>query len=584
MIDILIHRTGISFLLLHRTAVHPREMAAMDSVHVWSCNSGASQAPQLRSRLRRAVSSPEVVKTTSARHQSLVAKNFLRSESETQPDQKLKAVGKGELFELARQGNGSELVSALSTSWSKIGRQRTGAELDVDAILDERGNSLLHTACLYGHAEVAQVLVQLGASVSKHSSSETTFIPRYGATPATASLPQGRRHPTDFSPCASPGKMLSAASGEATLPSVVTVSYGGWSPLHYAAKSNSKKTLKWLLREALKRDRDIRGQLLNSKSADGSTPLHSALDMQVACSHQSCLEHSGESCTIYSASYQLRHLMACGADVNSTTLTRRRWCSLMGRPPAFVRSRLTSGLTPLHCAVDKGDITAVRLLVLSGCDVNIRTDNQGVCDGGLTSLHFACEHLLVDCVRVLLEAGADPNARDKYDTTPLHLSLMTSGDSLINSFGKYLHVTAEDTLAHLKENDCMAIGNARYDIVRMLLEAGADRHAIAWQRPTDDPCHADSSLATSSTMSLAADGGEAERKGRPRLILSDMCATENCLGGRRVLQLIGTCFIQPFSLRSLARRVVARDVCAPLQRKAKNNHYIDLIDKLVKQT
>jgi ankyrin repeat protein len=70
--------------------------------------------------------------------------------------------------------------------------------------------------------------------------------------------------------------------------------------------------------------------------------------------------------------------------------------------------------TPLHIAIERGNIRAAECLLRHGCDPAA----QDVM--GKAPLHYAAIGYNRDCIFLLTKAGADINARDKDGRTPLH--------------------------------------------------------------------------------------------------------------------------------------------------------------------
>ena len=72
------------------------------------------------------------------------------------------------------------------------------------------------------------------------------------------------------------------------------------------------------------------------------------------------------------------------------------------------------------------EVNKVKLILKSpnGPCINEKDDN------GRTALHIACEYDNVDCVKELIEAGALPNIRAKDGSTPLHVTMATTGHLL----------------------------------------------------------------------------------------------------------------------------------------------------------
>lgn len=70
--------------------------------------------------------------------------------------------------------------------------------------------------------------------------------------------------------------------------------------------------------------------------------------------------------------------------------------------------------TPLHLAVEKGNIKVVKALLSSGAKINARDFISR------TPLHAAVNKGNIKVIKALLSSGAEINARDKHGKTPLH--------------------------------------------------------------------------------------------------------------------------------------------------------------------
>ncbi|ADG66728.1 hypothetical protein Plim_0884 [Planctopirus limnophila DSM 3776] len=79
------------------------------------------------------------------------------------------------------------------------------------------------------------------------------------------------------------------------------------------------------------------------------------------------------------------------------------------------------GMPPLYCAIEKGDLSLVKMLCEHGADVNFQPTVMS------SPLHWAvdseadCARQMgtkpnVEIVRLLLEYGADPNSKNKHGT------------------------------------------------------------------------------------------------------------------------------------------------------------------------
>ena len=93
---------------------------------------------------------------------------------------------------------------------------------------------------------------------------------------------------------------------------------------------------------------------------------------------------------------------------------RRKWLELLLANGVDPNKRDELGNTPLHVAIDKGEVAAAHLLIRYGADVN-----AGDVDG-TTPLHLAAGDGYGTLVAALADCGADVNSRDDDDDTPLH--------------------------------------------------------------------------------------------------------------------------------------------------------------------
>lgn len=162
-------------------------------------------------------------------------------------------------------------------------------------------------------------------------------------------------------------------------------------------------------------------------------------------------------------------------------------------------------------AVEKEDVKEIDRLVTQGINVNARGKD------GMTPLIWAIYHLKKASYRALLEHGADPNlqiqsgrhaggsvmqaAAGLSDSFYLKLALEHGGNpNLVNPYSSYkrtpLFSAIDPFNPHVKENVDMliksganlntdfngvtplmsAVASGRYDIVYLLLQAGADFH------------------------------------------------------------------------------------------------------------
>lgn len=91
---------------------------------------------------------------------------------------------------------------------------------------------------------------------------------------------------------------------------------------------------------------------------------------------------------------------------------------VLDNDPSLINARSTAwnGVTPIHYAIDFGDIGLVNLLLERGADVNMKSES------GLTPLHLCASRNQLDIAKVLLEKGAKVNDTNCTGETPLHLA------------------------------------------------------------------------------------------------------------------------------------------------------------------
>ena len=102
-------------------------------------------------------------------------------------------------------------------------------------------------------------------------------------------------------------------------------------------------------------------------------------------------------------------------------------------------ARDEDGRTPIFSAVLGGSVALLGLLLESKADVNAR-DTRGA-----TALHIAAEEVLPEAATLLIGRGADVNLQDEEGNTPLSRAVFSA--------------------------------RGRYDVVRLLLKAGASPDA-----------------------------------------------------------------------------------------------------------
>jgi TolB-like protein/ankyrin repeat protein/class 3 adenylate cyclase len=294
-----------------------------------------------------------------------------------------------------------------------------GVQLDVK---DYSSRTALHVTALTGHAEVARLLIEAGASIEIKTKALGQGQINYGATPLLFTAKSGhtpvakllidnganvnvrigyRGRPTVLHIAADEGqigvaKLLidNGADIEArNIPALET-------PLIFAAFKGHRSMVELLI---------SKGANVNAMDVTESTPLHSAVI-------------SGDFDTV-----QL--LLANNADVNAKTVSVNTGetplhLTALGGYVSIAELLLANGAdieaknefahTPLRRAVDKGNVAMARMLIKKGA--NITTWDTG----GVTLLHVIARTENLSLADLLIAGGADINAKDKNSGfTPL---------------------------------------------------------------------------------------------------------------------------------------------------------------------
>ena len=119
-----------------------------------------------------------------------------------------------------------------------------------------------------------------------------------------------------------------------------------------------------------------------------------------------------------------------------------------------------SGSTLIHYAVTNNQVDIAKLLIDRGADIHAHYGKDGH-----TVLHLAVLHQDGDMTKILLDNKADPNARDTFNYTPLHISVLRE-NTRYQSIGSYYGI-------HDLESQKASIKSIEY-----LLAHAADVNAI----------------------------------------------------------------------------------------------------------
>ena len=135
---------------------------------------------------------------------------------------------------------------------------------------------------------------------------------------------------------------------------------------------------------------------------------------------------------------------------------------LLDNDPSLVnaRSNAWNGVTPIHYAIDFGDLEMVNVLLARGADVNAKSES------GLTPLHLCASRNQLDIARATLLKGARVNDTNCTGETPLHLAATqghTEMAALLLGHGAFIDPADKYGLSPVfLANFCSRISTANY--------------------------------------------------------------------------------------------------------------------------
>ncbi|UPL00630.1 hypothetical protein LCI18_011564 [Fusarium solani-melongenae] len=250
---------------------------------------------------------------------------------------------------------------------------------------DEDGRQPLHFACLRGHRDTADLLLQRGADIDARGNDR--------ATPLDDACFKGHKDVVEL--------LLSRGANTQVLDKSL------WSPIRTAVGYQHLDIVEILLNENPAK--------INEGDKHGETPLHVA---------------SGKGCVDI-----MNLLLERGADIDKPdndretplhSACRNGWersARLLLKEQAKTDRTDNQGETPLHAASRKGHERVVAVLLEEHAAIDVTDDT------GKTPLCAASEQGHVECVNILCEAGADCNIqadRDGGYNTALHYAFEPS--------------------------------------------------------------------------------------------------------------------------------------------------------------
>ena len=367
----------------------------------------------------------------------------------------------------ARPNGETALMHAARSGAAGVARELVAHGADVNAVTS-RGFSPLMFAAAEGHAAVAGVLVETGADLAARTEAIESRRRGYRRSAANNGNPRLLRE----------NQALLISQLEQDGDSEPRRPQGGFTPLLYAAMSGDLDTVRILVSA---------GAAVDETAADGTTPLIVTLQRGIEeglwrlpggrNQHVAAyLLERGANPNLAEAGYTALHvasatgqyeaaeaLLAHGADPNDTQLWMpQRFINAMIPGDAYLTTGWVSQIsaTPFMLAAKSVDVPMMRLLVEHGADPLLTAEggaNALMLAAGLAKRHSTDvgyfiweEEQAIEAISLAIELGLDVNTATDSGETALH----------------------------------GATRHAAHDVIRFLVEQGADIEARTWADQT----------------------------------------------------------------------------------------------------
>ncbi|MGL9761743.1 MAG: ankyrin repeat domain-containing protein [Wolbachia sp.] len=363
---------------------------------------------------------------------------------------------------------------------------------------DKQGYTPLHYAAWRGRLEIAELLVDKGASINAADASTA------GKKPIHVAAENNSKSIIEF--LISKGVNVDEADKN------------GWAPLHYAAKFDQLEVAKFLIEKganinaadtstigekpihvaAENNSKNIieflisKGVSVNDTDKDGRTPLYWAswngrLDVVEYLIGKgadiSAKDKDGRNPLDVAKGHQydnvVEYLQQAELRLNKQLLTAvqdgdfAKVKDLVSRGASLDAANIDAqdkdGKTPLHFAAQEGNLDMVQFFLGRGAKIEAKDIY------GWTPLHFAASSDKLDIVKFLFNKNANIKARDIYGDTPLHVAAQYSNkleivEFLLDKDANDINDVTNDrsTLLHV------AVEGNKLDTVKFLLDRGAD--------------------------------------------------------------------------------------------------------------